>query len=1546
MYEYEVELHWSEDDGVFVAEAPELPGCMAHGETEEAAREQIGQAMDLWIDTAREFGDPIPEPKVGRLAPWAGPDSPIGRYIRDETARTLDAYRSQPSLVDEQANQEQDKARGGYADRQIVELVQNAGDQLTCSGDRIKICLTRTHLYVADDGSSIDEEGARALMFSHLSPKRGTEEIGRFGVGFKSVLAVTDVPSIFSRSGSFIFDRAWAASLIRRVAPDARDYPVLRVAKPVDPRVEASGDPILASFMQWAVNIVRLRLKDDADDKIAEQIRAFDAAFLLFVPHVKRLDMVSDDDTVPDRALRLQESEGQYKLEDGSESSWWKVFRRRHRLSASAQGDRRALDDAEDVDVTWAASLDPQSRHHHFWAYFPTQTHSLARGIFNAPWKTNEDRQNLLTGPYNDDLIDAAVLLVADSITDLSTQENPAQHLDALGGRVDGDLNAHASRLANAVYSELRARAVIPDQDGALRRLDEVSIPPDLGRIDPKVRSVIADLWGEYQHRPATWLHESAVTQDRLAAIGRICRGSGVRSYEQVPRSSVAEWLEALTDAGRAAGDEVTASRTAIAIAALLPKDKGPAGSIVLTADNGWAVPGPDTVYLSDAEGVDVSQCVHPAIESDPETLRALKKLGVSPLTPEVEFKRLARNVLQPRRSYAPYVRTHDHVDQGESWREFWRVARSIDEQSAIGIIDDTIEVDRTMSRRDVEVQTLAGEWRPIRDTLLPGRVVPDDGSRDDRITVDLTFHTVDLDMLKKLGARTEPTGGYDDFERCYRPYEQAYLDRCKQEYRKRDLPRNPQKYKLNFKNLPRIGPLDAFRFLSDEGRCRATEVLLLLDETFEPWVMHHSTQTEYPDVQFRSLVIELLCEYGRVRTSTGIRGLSDGLGESPENREVQRWLLAHPTTRRIRRAFPNLSAVSAVSVQPVGDDEPTPITDEWPGLDEHLSADARMVDVVRCDGLVGEDGQDAATDCARVGNDIYLVRGDEERELRAVVDELGLKIDQYRFGRILRRETREDVRVERQKIAERSTDAERLLAAVGEENLLQRLPHGLIRILRQAPQPFIDVRVADAAIAVYHVGALHEYRDSLQRLDPPEQWAGSPRAITFVQELGFDVEWAGRRSPKRPPHEEVSGPHRLPPLHGYQRTAVAKVRALLGAPSAGGEKRGLLSLPTGSGKTRVAVEAIIDAIREDGFAGTVLWVADRDELCEQAVESWRHAWSAIGPETSRLRISRMWGGQRRPVAADAAHVIVATRQTLAAQGISGESADDPLNDVRLLVVDEAHGSIAPSYTSIMGALGLTFRRGEDEICLLGLTATPYRGRNEEETERLVNRYGQNRLDREAFRSEAAQDVIQELQGMNVLAVADHDTIQGSEERLEDDELRSITESNLPWLPESVERRIANSAERTRRIIEAYRSRIWSVDPTWPTLIFATSVEHAETIAALLQLEGIEARAVSYKTSATVRRSVVEQFRNGEVRVLVNYGVFREGFDAPKTRALIVARPVYSPNLYFQMIGRGLRGELNGGSDRCLILDVEDNIENYDKALAFSELDWLWTDPE
>jgi predicted RNase H-like HicB family nuclease len=67
MYRYEIIIYWSNEDNAFIAEVPELPGCIAHGETPEKALKNAKEAIQLWIDTAKEFGDPIPEPKGERL---------------------------------------------------------------------------------------------------------------------------------------------------------------------------------------------------------------------------------------------------------------------------------------------------------------------------------------------------------------------------------------------------------------------------------------------------------------------------------------------------------------------------------------------------------------------------------------------------------------------------------------------------------------------------------------------------------------------------------------------------------------------------------------------------------------------------------------------------------------------------------------------------------------------------------------------------------------------------------------------------------------------------------------------------------------------------------------------------------------------------------------------------------------------------------------------------------------------------------------------------------------------------------------------------------------------------------------------------------------------------------------------------------------------------------------------------------------------------------------------------------------------------------------
>ena len=67
MHKYEIILYWSDEDLIFIAEVPQLPGCMAHGDTQEAALKNANEATKLWIETALEFGDTVPEPKGRRL---------------------------------------------------------------------------------------------------------------------------------------------------------------------------------------------------------------------------------------------------------------------------------------------------------------------------------------------------------------------------------------------------------------------------------------------------------------------------------------------------------------------------------------------------------------------------------------------------------------------------------------------------------------------------------------------------------------------------------------------------------------------------------------------------------------------------------------------------------------------------------------------------------------------------------------------------------------------------------------------------------------------------------------------------------------------------------------------------------------------------------------------------------------------------------------------------------------------------------------------------------------------------------------------------------------------------------------------------------------------------------------------------------------------------------------------------------------------------------------------------------------------------------------
>ena len=883
---------------------------------------------------------------------------------------------------------------------------------------------------------------------------------------------------------------------------------------------------------------------------------------------------------------------------------------------------------------------------------------------------------------------------------------------------------------------------------------------------------------------------------------------------------------------------------------------------------------------------------------------------------------------------------------------EFWISSRKVSDQVALAVIrefkdgwKDGWTKQETWPTK-LRVRTRAGTWRSLHTVLLPGGIAPGDGSRDDEVTVDTRFHEPDGQLLRALAATDGPHDGCDvSSEQSY----MSFRESCRRRYSKQDkLPHRPNQWYLRFSSFKGVGPLDVLASLSDEGNALYTDALLNLDASFEPWTMRHTGTNgrSYPEMRCKSLAMHVLQAHGRVRTPSGIFPLADALGSRPKSPEALHALLVHPRADKIKAAFDLIEPAPEF----FGEDDPIPLTDVWPGLKGHLRAHQRTCGLIRCARMlvVGR-----PRECIFHASNVYLAdtAGDDERhKLWLVADELNLGLSSDQLEKVLHRKTPQEIEERRAAVRKHTTDSERLLAAVGEQALRSGLPRSLLDVLESDGDGLSGIDIAEAAIATWHTDALKQHRRALDHLDPPSRWAGSRRAVEFVRSLGFSTEWAGERDGKRDPFLEVEGPYSLPDLHPFQRVIADKVRDMLrGDHGDGAERRGMISMPTGSGKTRVAVQAIVEAMRDDGFRGGILWVADRDELCEQAVEAWRQVWSGIGAHAVRLRISRMWGGMERPRPTSEFHVIVATIQTLHARLSNQPGKYEFLASFSLVVFDEAHRSIAPTFTSVMQDIGLTRFQRADEPFMLGLTATPYRGRDEDETARLVHRYGSNRLDSGAFASDEPEAVISELQEMGVLAQADHELIEGEtfpldailEDSLEGEALEAKLAEwlALPWLPRSVEERIARSADRTRRIVEAY---VTHVDPEWPTLIFATSVEHGRTVAALLERRGIRSRAVSAETETATRRRVVEEFRRGEVRALVNHGVFREGFDAPKTRAIIVARPVYSPNLYFQMIGRGLRGPENGGDDRCLVLNVQDNIANFDRKLAFSELDWLW----
>ena len=416
-------------------------------------------------------------------------------------------------------------------------------------------------------------------------------------------------------------------------------------------------------------------------------------------------------------------------------------------------------------------------------------------------------------------------------------------------------------------------------------------------------------------------------------------------------------------------------------------------------------------------------------------------------------------------------------------------------------------------------------------------------------------------------------------------------------------------------------------------------------------------------------------------------------------------------------------------------------------------------------------------------------------------------------------------------------------------------------------------------------------------------KWSRSGLAGAFVEVLHLPERFLPPLASTKKARELVTAvPQPLKRLKDYQSGVFHRAIAEL-EPRNG---RVVLQMPTGSGKTRTAME-LVSAFLESDLSKTkrIAWLAHSAELCDQAADAFLEVWSHYAPFDTALL--RCWGTSHPiPGPEEEAWMWLASLQM--AYSLHGQ---ERLPSADLIIVDEAHKVLAPTYNAAVKGLLTTDTR------VLGLTATPGRGADlTEENHALAEFFFNKKVTIEVD----DQSAIGYLRSRGVLAKLER-------ELLKTDASVKVTDSQTKAAGGDVPARaleaLANDDLRSAEIASrvAHYARQGS-----SCLVFATSVEQSKFLTALLGFMGVDAAHLDGASARDERSFLIDKFRSGDLRVLSNFGVLTTGFDAPKTDLLCIARPTTSIVLYSQMLGRGLRGPAIGGTPSCQVIDVRDNI--------------------
>ncbi|MBF0239796.1 MAG: DEAD/DEAH box helicase [SAR324 cluster bacterium] len=359
---------------------------------------------------------------------------------------------------------------------------------------------------------------------------------------------------------------------------------------------------------------------------------------------------------------------------------------------------------------------------------------------------------------------------------------------------------------------------------------------------------------------------------------------------------------------------------------------------------------------------------------------------------------------------------------------------------------------------------------------------------------------------------------------------------------------------------------------------------------------------------------------------------------------------------------------------------------------------------------------------------------------------------------------------------------------------------------------------------------------------------------------------------------------------------------------------RFIVQMPTGSGKTRTTMEIITDVLCKKHKGCVVFWLAHSEELCEQAVQCFKDVWKHVG--NKNVKIFRVWDKGTLSIAFNESAFMVGGFQKLHSILKKNKLPFDEIKkQIELLVVDEAHKVLAPTYKEVTKAL-----LGENTK-VIGLTATPGRHIDNSEENKLLSDFFLNKMI--TINTADNNSVIKYLRDKNVLSKAIFSPlITNINYKLDENQKKYI--QTFYDFPEGLLKQIGNDDVRNLEIIKRIDLEFNKETPQM--IFFACSLEQSKFICSLLVYLGYKSAHIDGGTDKPMRQKLINDFKKNQLNIICNYGVLSTGFDAPKTDIVFIARPTRSIVLYSQMIGRGLRGLEIGGTEKCKIITVTDNI--------------------